>query len=41
MTSCHPKYRATHRFVVHGTLVASVPRADWVPAKWLTTPTEG
>ena len=38
MTSCHPKYSATERFVVHGHLVASVPRAEWDPSKWLTTP---
>ena len=39
MTSCHPKYSATQRFVVHGRLVESVPRADWDPAQWLTPPT--
>jgi sortase A len=38
MTSCHPKYSATERFVVHGRLVEAVPRADWVPAQWLTPP---
>lgn len=41
MTSCHPKYGATERFVVHGRLVESVPRAQWAPSAWLTTPTEG
>lgn len=41
LTSCHPKYSATQRFVVHGRLVESVPRAQWVPSDWLTTPTEG
>jgi sortase A len=41
MTSCHPKYSATQRFVVHGQLVASIPRAQWVPSRWLTPPTEG
>ena len=41
MTSCHPKYSATERFVVHGRLVESIPRAQWVPSDWLTTPTEG
>ena len=41
MTSCHPKYSATERFVVHGRLVASVPRAQWDPSRWLPTPTEG
>jgi hypothetical protein len=38
LTSCHPKYSATQRFVVHGRLVAEVPRAEWDPSKWLTTP---
>ena len=38
MTSCHPKYSATERFVVHGRLVETVPRADWVPSQWLTPP---
>ncbi len=41
MTSCHPKYSATERFVVHGRLVESIPRAQWVPSDWLTTATEG
>ena len=41
MTSCHPKYSATERFVVHGRLVESVPRAQWVSATGPTTPTEG
>ena len=41
LTSCHPKYSATERFVVHGRLVESVPRAQWDPSAWLTTPTEG
>lgn len=41
LTSCHPKYSATERFVVHGRLVESVPRAQWDPAAWLTTATEG
>ncbi|MEO6789889.1 MAG: class E sortase, partial [Ornithinibacter sp.] len=31
MTSCHPKYSATERFIVHGTLVQTVPRAQWDP----------
>jgi sortase A len=37
MTSCHPKYSATERFVVHADLVETVPRADWDPAA-LTAP---
>lgn len=41
MTSCHPKYSATERFIVHGTLLESVPRADWDPATWLSPPMEG
>lgn len=41
MTSCHPKYGATERFVVHGRLVESVARAQWDPTARLTTPTEG
>lgn len=41
MTSCHPKFSATERFVVHGRLVETVPRAQWVPSRWLTAATEG
>ncbi|WP_392543776.1 class E sortase [Oryzobacter telluris] len=41
MTSCHPKYSATQRYVVHGTLVETVPRDRWDPARWLTPPTKG
>jgi sortase A len=41
LTSCHPKYSATQRFVVHGRLVEAIPRAQWVPSRWLTPPTEG
>ena len=41
LTSCHPKYSATQRFVVHGRLVETVPRAQWVPSRWLTPPTAG
>ncbi|HET6967138.1 MAG TPA: class E sortase [Ornithinibacter sp.] len=41
LTSCHPRYSATERFVVHGRLVESVPRERWDPSAWLTTPTEG
>ncbi|WP_377639224.1 class E sortase [Oryzobacter terrae] len=40
MTSCHPKYAATERFVVHGRLAATIPRAQWQPDRWLTTPAE-
>ena len=41
MTSCHPKYSATQRFVVHGRLVDSVPRAQWDPASVLAVPVGG
>ncbi|HSO64128.1 MAG TPA: class E sortase [Ornithinibacter sp.] len=41
LTSCHPKYSATERFVVHGRLVQSVPRPQWDPSAWLTTPPKG
>lgn len=41
LTSCHPKYSATQRFVVHGRLVESIPRAQWVASDWLTPPKEG
>ena len=41
LTSCHPKYSATQRFVVHGRLVEAVPRAEWDPSRWLTPATEG
>ena len=41
MTSCHPKYSATERFIVHGTLVKTVPRAQWEPATWLAPPKKG
>ena len=33
LTSCHPKFSATQRFVVHANLVESVPRAEWDPAR--------
>ncbi len=41
MTSCHPKYSATQRYIVHSTLVKTVPRADWDPTTWLATPKKG
>lgn len=34
MTSCHPKYSATERFVTHGRLVKAVPRAQWRLSDW-------
>lgn len=33
LTSCHPKFAATERFIVHAGLVESVPRAEWDPAR--------
>ena len=33
LTSCHPKFSATQRFVVHANLVESVPRAEWDPSR--------
>jgi sortase A len=37
LTSCHPKFSATQRYIVHGILVDAVPRAQWVPGRWLVT----
>ncbi|MBR7742554.1 class E sortase [Phycicoccus sp. BSK3Z-2] len=34
MTSCHPKYSATHRYVTHGRLVETVPREQWRLEDW-------
>ncbi|HMM94383.1 class E sortase [Phycicoccus sp.] len=34
MTSCHPKYSATQRYITHGRLVKAVPRAQWRLADW-------
>lgn len=36
MTSCHPTYSARFRYVTHGTLVKSIPRAQWRAADWMT-----
>jgi sortase A len=41
LTSCHPRYSATERFVVHGRLVESLPREQWDPSRWLPAPAEG
>ena len=38
LTSCHPRYSATERFIVHARLVEAVPRAEWDPAAWLPAP---
>ncbi|HSF97942.1 MAG TPA: class E sortase [Ornithinibacter sp.] len=40
LTSCHPKFAATERFIVHARLVESVPRGEWDPAR-LTSATGG
>lgn len=36
MTSCHPKYSATLRYVTHGRLVEAIPRAQWRAEEYLT-----
>ncbi|WP_235504396.1 class E sortase [Nostocoides sp. Soil756] len=36
MTSCHPTYSARFRYVTHGALVKSIPRAQWRAADWMT-----
>ncbi|NHI19572.1 class E sortase [Phycicoccus endophyticus] len=36
LTSCHPKYSATYRYIVHGRLVKTIPRAEWHLADWTT-----
>lgn len=36
MTSCHPKYSATQRYVTHGRLAETIARADWRLADWTT-----
>jgi sortase A len=41
MTSCHPKFSATQRFVVHARLSETVPRAEWDPAARADPPTGG
>ena len=38
LTSCHPRYSATERFVVHARLVEAVPRDEWDPSAWLVAP---
>lgn len=34
LTACHPKYAATWRWIVHGKLTETIPRADWDPARF-------
>ena len=36
LTSCHPKYSATYRYITHGRLVETVPRAQWRASEWMT-----
>jgi sortase A len=38
MTSCHPKYRATHRYVTFSHLVKVIPRSDGLPASYMAVP---
>ncbi len=38
MTSCHPKYSATQRYVTFSHLVKVIPRADGLPASYMTVP---
>ena len=38
MTSCHPKFSARQRFVVFSKFVKSIPRADGLPASFMTVP---
>lgn len=40
LTSCHPKFSATERFITHAKLVESIPRESWDPAR-LTASTGG
>lgn len=39
MTSCHPKYSATQRYVIFARLVKAIPRADGLPASFMAVPT--
>src|SRR5665647_811239 len=38
MTSCHPKFSATERYIVFAKLVRSIPRADGLPASLMAVP---
>ena len=38
MTSCHPKYSATQRYVTFSHLVKVIPRSDGLPASFMTVP---
>ncbi len=34
LTACHPKYASTWRWIVHGELTETIPRAQWDPARF-------
>jgi sortase A len=38
MTACHPKFSASHRYVVFAKLVKSIPRARGLPASYMDVP---
>jgi sortase A len=38
MTACHPKFSATQRYVVFARLVRNIPRAEGLPASFMTVP---
>jgi sortase A len=38
MTSCHPRFSATQRYVVFAKLVRSIPRASGLPASYMAVP---
>lgn len=38
MTSCHPKYSATERYVIFAKLVKVIPRANGLPASFMAVP---
>ena len=38
LTSCHPKFSATQRYVVFAELVRVIPRADGLPASLMAVP---
>jgi len=38
MTSCHPKYSASHRYVVFAKLLKTFPRAGGIPASFMAAP---
>lgn len=38
LTTCHPKFSAAQRYIVHGELVAQASRAQGLPEKYLAVP---